>query len=63
MNSDQKTYIVRYLEGPCDQRGLERQLNDLAGSGYELVTALPLAREIILCILRSKGRAEEAKKQ
>ena len=57
MNSHQKAYIVRYIDGPWDQRGLERQLNDLATQSYELVTAVPLAGELILCILRSTERA------
>ena len=63
MNSHQKAYIVRYIEGPWDQGGLERQLNDLAATGYELVTAVPLEGEVILCILRPKGRAGGRKKQ
>ncbi len=41
MNPHQETYIVRYIEGPWDQSDLERQLNDLAAAGYELVTAVP----------------------
>ncbi len=57
MNSHQQTYVVRYLEGPWDQGGLERQLNDLVAPGYELVTAVPLQGELILCILRPKARA------
>ena len=62
MNSHQETYIVRYIESPWDQRGLERQLNDLAATGYELVTAVPLEGELILCILRSTGRPGGRKK-
>ena len=62
MNSHQETYIVRYIEGPWDQGGLERQLNDLAATGYELVTAFPLEGEIIPCILRPKGRSEGSEK-
>ncbi len=60
MNPHQETYIVRYIEGPWDQRGLERQLNDLATQGYELVTAILLEGELILIILMAKGRAEPA---
>ena len=56
MNTHQETYIVRYLEGPWDQGCLQRQLNDLAAPGYELVTAVPLKGEVILCILMPKGR-------
>ena len=56
MNPHQETYIVRYIEGPWDQSGLERKLNDLAAAGYELVTAVPLEGEIIPRILRPKGR-------
>ena len=57
MNAREETYIVRYIEGPWDQRSLERQLNDLAAPGYELITAVPLEGELILCILGPKGRA------
>ena len=63
MNPHQETYIVRYLEGPWDQGGLEWQLNGLAAPGYELVTAVPWRVRLFSASSGPKGGQGAAKKK